>query len=141
MKEKRDDSGSLGTCLLTLVGGAAAMCLLYPFINMAQRPDAIQQLVYFIKGAGMCAGAAILAIALIVLYNSVSAKIASRLIQRSKEYLVRCTTFELEMPQQYGAPPPYRPQEPGQEEGEPVYFFLSLSNHGVMLAAPSPKKT
>jgi hypothetical protein len=133
MKEKKVDYG----CALPLIyiGLFIVIYLVYQIARFFQRPDAIKSIVEFVEALGLCALMALLAVVCFALLSEVSDKLKSRLSRSSREYLVRCYAVELEKPPP-GSLPTNLPEEPGQESAVPVHLLCSLTNYGLMLAAP-----
>ena len=131
----KDDNSP--TCFfLTLVAGLAfVIYVASQIIQFFQRPDALQQVLETLKAVGMCLGAGIGLVALLVLYSLFASRErpAPKLHRRSREYAARCWPVRV-IPGQDGMLAANLPEAPGQEAVQPLAARLALTNYGLYLA-------
>jgi hypothetical protein len=122
--QKKDDGNPCGI----LFGIAFAALLVYIAFNIGQ------SILDFLKVAGMCLGAAVLALGLFIVISLIS----NRLIRKSRYFSLRCYPVEMEIPAALPIPADL-PEAPGQESIQPLYLLASLTNYGLRLAPHPPR--
>lgn len=129
----------LGLILLVVITNWSLKIIAY-----FERPFSVQnlanQFINFISVLGLCIGSGILFIVVIFgcvwLNEKISTKLNNRIKRLSEDYRVRCYVIKMKQ-HQYEPMPDDLPEEDNQDNKEPIYFNVTVINHGVCITALS----